>query len=106
MLRVLSLPAALCTTRLHVRKQSEYTEWMKTITLSAVYDGERIKLDEPHELEPNTRLWVTVIPDELERERREWAAFSLQNLARAYGPDEPEYTDDMLIERNPLYEDR
>lgn len=55
----------------------------------------------------NARLLVTVVPSpdaELLAERDEWTAFALQNLARAYGDDEPECTDEMLIERNPLYD--
>ena len=63
---------------------------MPTAILKAHYDGERIVLDEPFELPANTPLMITVIaPDD---ERFEWAALGAQNLARAYGDDEPEYT--------------
>jgi hypothetical protein len=36
-----------------------------------------------------------------EQERREWVASSLYNLNRAYGDDEPEYTDEDLVWKNP-----
>lgn len=63
---------------------------MPTAILKAHYDGEHIVLDEPFELATNAPLMVTVIaPDE---EHSDWAALGAQNLARAYGDDEPEYT--------------
>jgi hypothetical protein len=80
---------------------------MKTISLTATFDGQHIKLDEPIALKPNTRLLVTVLPDEeSEEEHSDWAALALQSLSRAYGSAEPEYTLDMLKEQNPKYEGR
>ena len=67
-----------------------YSSAMPTAVLKAHYDGEHIVLDEPFELPTNAPLMVTVIaPDD---ERSEWAALGAQNLARAYGDAEPEYT--------------
>ena len=37
-------------------------------------------------------------------ERDDWYCLSMQNLARAYGENEPEYTADMLKWMNPDYE--
>ncbi len=63
---------------------------MPTAVLKAHYDGEHIVLDEPFQLPANASLVVTVIaPDD---ERAAWADLGAQNLARAYGDDEPEYT--------------
>ena len=63
---------------------------MTAAILKAHYDGEHIVLDEPFDLPANASLMVTVIaPDD---ERAAWAALSAQNLAGAYGDDEPEYT--------------
>jgi hypothetical protein len=53
-------------------------------------------LDEPFDLPTNSPLIVTVLSREdqlLSRERAQWAALAAQSLARAYGDDEPEYTD-------------
>src|SRR5882724_3060072 len=78
---------------------------MKTISLTAIFDGQQIKLDEPIVLKPNTRLLVTVLPDESpDDEHRDWTTLGLHSLSRAYGPAEPEYTLDMLKENNPKYD--
>lgn len=77
---------------------------MKTVTLTAHFDGERIQLDEPYALPPKTRLLVTILPEEADDEEREgWTELSLQGLASAYGPDEPDYSLDLLKEKNPEY---
>lgn len=64
---------------------------MPTVSLKAHYDGQAIRLDEPFDLAPNTRLMVTVLPPMSEVSREDWANLSAANLARAYGDDEPEY---------------
>lgn len=75
---------------LALNRAQEYPSSMPTAILKAHYDGEHIVLDEPFQLPANAPLIVTVIaPDD---ERSEWAALGAQNLARAYGDDEPEYT--------------
>ncbi|MBM3861131.1 MAG: hypothetical protein FJ395_16000 [Verrucomicrobia bacterium] len=63
---------------------------MSTLALSAHYDGEKIQLDEPCRLPSNTRLMVVVLPDD--GERQDWSRLAAQQLARAYGDTEPEYT--------------
>jgi hypothetical protein len=79
---------------------------MATKTLRAHFDGEQILLDEPYELEPNTKLIITVLPETLEEEREDWARLALESLERAYGDDEPEYSLDLIKEANPEYEGR
>ncbi len=64
---------------------------MPTAILKAHYDGEHIVLDEQFKLPTNVALIVTVFaPD---AERSEWAELGMQGLSRAYGDDEPEYTE-------------
>ena len=63
---------------------------METITLRAHYDGTQILLDDPVELQPDTKLLITVI-QEPEMERETWLNFSEQGLASAYYDDELEY---------------
>lgn len=75
---------------------------MQIITLRAHFDGTQILLDEPYELSPNTKLVVSVIQTQDE----DWTSFSLANLERAYGDDEPEYSLDLIKEANPKYEGR
>lgn len=65
---------------------------MKTITLTAHYNGENIQLDEPFTLPAGTRLLVTILPESLpDAERQQWYALSKAGLARAYADDEPDY---------------
>ncbi len=81
---------------------------MRTITLPAHFDGDRIVLDEPFEFEPNAKLIITVLPPQhqSDAERDDWANLAMQGLARAYGEDEPEYTVDMIKKANPKYKPR
>jgi hypothetical protein len=78
---------------------------MKQVILQAHFDGEQIRLDEPYKLEPDTPLRVVVGGgDDLESEREDWLLLSKKRFAEAYGPNEPEYTLDMIKEPNPDYE--
>lgn len=82
---------------------------MKTVTLAATFDGERIRLEEDYPLPLNARLLVTVLPEGSEDEKAFgdfWRRIGAQSLSRAYGPDEPDYTLDMVREPNPDYEGR
>ena len=65
---------------------------MKTITLTAHFDGEHIQLDEPFLLPLEARLLVTILPEAPpDTVRDEWHAISKAGLARAYSDDEPDY---------------
>ena len=78
---------------------------MNVISVQAHFDGKYILLDQELELKPNTKLIVTVLPnDDIERE--EWINFSSQRLEDAYAPDEIEYSLDLIKEVNPGYEGR
>jgi len=80
---------------------------MPIISLSAHFDGKQIRLDEPFDLEPETRLIVTVLPgQEPDDEHNAWLVLSSQGLADAYGENEPEYSLDLIKEVNPNYEPR
>ena len=76
---------------------------METIVLRAHFDGEQILLDDPIELQPNTRLLVTVIP-EPDAEQIAWLALSIKGLSAAYGEFEPDYPSTAIKEPNPTYE--
>ncbi len=64
---------------------------MPTVALKAHFDGAHIVLDEPFDLPPHSALIVTLLP-EPDTERADWEALAVGNLARAYGPDEPDYS--------------
>lgn len=79
--------------------------YMHEVTLQAHFDGKQILLDEPYELEPETRLIITVLPEnKISDEQEAWQHFSRQALENAYSEDEPEYTLDMIRRPNPGYE--
>jgi hypothetical protein len=71
---------------------------MPTITLKAHFDGERIQLDEPFELQADTKLMVTLLPDRQGANGNSdyWTEIALTGLARAYSDEEPEYSIDDL----------
>ncbi len=71
-------------------------------TIPAHFDGEHILLDEPVELEPNTKLLVTVLPKDIERD--EWLGLSTKGLEGAYDNGEEDYSLDVIKEPNPDYE--
>ena len=76
------------------------------INLKAHFDGNKILLDRPFNLEPDTKLIVTVLPKRTNEEREEWMHLSKERLERAYDKNEPEYSTDLIKETNPDYEGR
>ena len=64
--------------------------------IPAHFDGEHILLDEPVELEPNTKLLVTVLPKDIEHEA--WLGLSSTRLQAAYDNDEEGYSVDSVKE--------
>ena len=72
-------------------------------SIPAHFDGERILLDEPVELERNARLVVTVLP-EGDPERDQWLHVSATQLSAAYNGQGDDYPLDSIKEPNPDYE--
>lgn len=73
---------------------------MEIISLSAHFDGQSIQLDQPYELEPNTKLLVTIVPSLEEREN--WLHLSQEQLNRAYSQDD-DYSIEVIKVANPIY---
>jgi hypothetical protein len=71
---------------------------MPTITLKAHYDGERIVLDEPFDIPPNSPLIITVLPACEPGIEEDWVTAARSALSAAYGPEEPEYGPEDLRE--------
>ncbi|MBC8044738.1 MAG: hypothetical protein IAF08_14975 [Rhizobacter sp.] len=68
------------------------------------FDGKHIRIDEPFELMPNTKVLITVLPEHGRAdEQTDWHALSGQGLANAYGEDEPEYSLGLIKSPNPDY---
>jgi hypothetical protein len=76
---------------------------MENMVYHAHFDGVQIRLDDPVEFEPNTKLLVTVLPSS-DNEQSTWRNFSAQGLDAAYSEDEPEYLLTSIKEFNPTYE--
>jgi hypothetical protein len=73
---------------------------MSVITFKAHYDGKQVCLDEPIDLAPNTPMLVTIArPDAEDANRAEWFALAKAAFARAYGEDEPDYSNAVILER-------
>ncbi len=78
---------------------------MKTVSVTAHFDGKQIQLDEPLDLKANTKLMVTVLAEE-NNEHLAWQQLAANNLANAYSDDEESYSLDDLKVSNPAYEGR
>ena len=76
---------------------------MKTISVTAHFDGEHILLDEPLDLKPNEKLIVTILPEQ-DTEREVWHQLSKESLARAYTDGEEDYSLSDVKTPNPMYE--
>lgn len=68
---------------------------MSAVFLKAHFEGNHIQLDEPYEIDPSCEIMVAVIPKDetFAQWREDWFRLASRGLARAYGPDEPEYTE-------------
>ena len=73
---------------------------MEIISLSAHFDGQFIQLDQPYNLDPNTKLLVTIVPSLEEREN--WLHLSQEQLNRAYSQDD-DYSIEVIKVANPIY---
>jgi hypothetical protein len=61
------------------------------LAVKARFDGKRIVLPEVPRRPAGTV--IVVFTDQVtDRERDDWIDFSLRDLARAYGPNEPDYS--------------
>jgi hypothetical protein len=66
---------------------------MSLVAVHAHFDGERIRLDEPYQLELETPLLIIVLPkDSRPDEWNDWLSLAQNALENAYGHDEPEYS--------------
>ena len=68
---------------------------------------EAVERGEPFIIARGQKAVARLLPAEddgiTDTEREEWGRAAMANLARAYGPDEPDYTAAAIIEPNPHY---
>ena len=74
-------------------RERNVTSHMPLVTLKAHFDGRQILLDEPFHIPADSPLMVTVLPLSNGRPDQESIAIARAALARAYGDDEPEYSE-------------
>lgn len=79
---------------------------MPMITLAAHFDGKQIRLDEPFDFLPNTKVIVMVPLEGSGKSDEGWMNLSEQGLNAAYRADEPEYSLTLIREVNLEYEGR
>ena len=80
---------------------------MSLMTIRAHFDGEQVRLDEPCQLAPETKLLILVVPDgPPDEECDDWVLLSRHGFGRAYGNQEPDYSFDAIKEPNPDYAGR
>ncbi|HSK71564.1 MAG TPA: antitoxin family protein [Pyrinomonadaceae bacterium] len=70
-----------------------------SLTLEVIFDGDVFRPVKPVKLKPNTKMEIIIVD-----ERAEWLDFASQQLSEAYGDDEPEYSLNLIKEKNPEYE--
>ena len=63
---------------------------MDSIRIPAHFDRTHIILDEPFELKPDAKLFVTLLSDPQAGEHEAWAQMGKAGLGHAYGADEVE----------------
>ncbi|MDX2082085.1 MAG: hypothetical protein SFU53_14970 [Terrimicrobiaceae bacterium] len=81
---------------------------MKTITVPAKRNGSHIDPVNPVEIPENAKLFILIatpetVEDQDEDFRVDWYALSTRGLSRAYGDQEPDYSDAMIKEPNSEY---
>ncbi len=76
-----------------------------TVLEARMVDATHLELSEPVDLPPGRKLVISVVEaDEEFDERRQWLAASEDNLRAAYNDSEPDYSLDLLRDRNPEFE--
>ncbi len=67
-----------------------------------VIDANHLKLVYPVQIPPYSKIVIAIVSEKADdHEKEEWFGLSRQGLAAAYGEDEPEYSQKMIIKSNP-----
>jgi hypothetical protein len=70
-----------------------------------VLDPTHLELAHPIQLPSGAKVLVAIrTPESIAEERQEWIKMSIQNLASAYGPNEPEYPLELIKTPNPDFQ--
>jgi len=84
---------------------------MSYVAIPAHFDGLQIRLDKPVNMEPGTKLIITILPKPPENYKNhaslmesDWTQLAMAGLENAYGENEPEYSLDLIVEANSVIE--
>jgi len=73
------------------------------LAVKARFDGKKVVLPQIPK-HPAGAVIVVFTDQEADKEREDWSSLSSQNLAHAYGPNEPDYSKAVVRETNADYE--
>ncbi len=69
-----------------------------------VVDSTHLELAQPIQVPPGAKVLVAIgVPELMAEEHQAWIQMSTQRLASAYGPNEPEYSSDLIKTPNPEF---
>jgi len=75
------------------------------ITEAQVIDANHLKLLYPVQIPPYSKIMIAIVSEKADdHEKEEWFGLSRQELAAAYGEDEPEYSQKMIKKINPDFQ--
>ena len=70
-----------------------------------VVDSTHLELAQPIQAPPGAKVLVAIgAPELMTEERQAWVQMSTQRLASAYGPNEPEYSSDLIKTPDPEFQ--
>jgi hypothetical protein len=95
-----ALEVHILVVSIHVGRCKMSPEKSMSDSIPAHFDGERILLDEPVQLEPNAKLIIQVLP-QTDPEREVWLDLSKRRFAETFANGEDEYSLDLIKETNP-----
>ncbi len=73
------------------------------LAIKARYDGRKVILPKEKRFPIGSVIIVFDMPAETDAERFDWQKLSVQNLASAYGANEPDYSKKLVKESNEEY---
>jgi hypothetical protein len=68
---------------------------MKRPIEAQVIDSRHLKLKNPIQIPPGSKVMITIEPADVIAEDQAWYALSVQTLLASYGDDEPDYSLEM-----------
>jgi hypothetical protein len=69
-----------------------------------VMDATHLELTSPIQVPRGSKVVISIVTPEIDKEHKEWIEMSLQRLQSAYGPDEPDYLLTRISAPNPEFE--